>query len=293
MMKFLAPVDFTEITNPLLRVVKNFAQAHQGEVDLLHVVSPVLYMPYPESFGISTIDMNLLAEVQEKQKEKAREKLLGLGEFLKPIKTNLLVEVGDPAEVILDKEKAYDLIFLGSHKKGLIQRILIGSTTEKVVKYTHKPLFLLKGKEPEGIKRVLIAYDFSQHAKRAMDFGINLIKPFGPQILILNVEETIEVPFVVEIKDVLSEKYREEKLKHLKEIEENLKKEGFLAESYILEGPSPAEGIKKFLQENPGIDLIILGSRGLSGLKRVLIGSTSSELVKTIEIPMLIHRSEE
>ncbi len=292
-MKFLVPVDFTEITNPLLRIVKSFAQAHNGEVDLLHVVSPVLYAPYLESFMISTVDMKLLAEMQERQKEKAKEKLMGLVEFLNPIKSNILVEIGEAAEVILEKEKSYDLIFMGSHKKGLIQRILIGSTTEKVVKYSHKPIFLLKGKEPEGIKKVLIAYDFSEHAKRAMEFGLNLVKPFNPQIFILNVEETIEIPFVVEIKDVLSEKYKEEKLKHLKEVEAKLKKEGFWAEAIMIEGTSPAEGIRKFLQENPHVDLIILGSRGLSGLKRVLIGSTSSELVRSLEIPMLIHRSGE
>ena len=292
-MKFLVPVDFTEITNPLLRIVKSFAQAHNGEVDLLHVISPVLYAPYLESFMISTVDMKLLAEMQERQKEKAKEKLMGLVEFLNPIKSNVLVEIGEAAEVILEKEKSYDLIFMGSHKKGLIQRILIGSTTEKVVKYSHKPIFLLKGKEPEGIKKVLIAYDFSEHAKRAMEFGLNLVKPFNPQIFILSVEETIEIPFVVEIKDVLSEKYKEEKLKHLKEVEAKLKKEGFWAEAIIVEGTSPAEGIRKFLQENPHVDLIILGSRGLSGLKRVLIGSTSSELVRSLEIPMLIHRSGE
>ena len=292
-MKFLVPVDFTEITNPLLRIVKSFAQAHNGEVDLLHVVSPVLYAPYLESFMISTVDMKLLAEMQERQKEKAKEKLMGLVEFLNPIKSNILVEIGEAAEVILEKEKSYDLIFMGSHKKGLIQRILIGSTTEKVVKYSHKPIFLLKGKEPEGIKKVLIAYDFSEHAKRAMEFGLNLVKPFNPQIFILNVEETIEIPFVVEIKDVLSEKYKEEKLKHLKEVEAKLKKEGFWVEAIMIEGTSPAEGIRKFLQENPHVDLIILGSRGLSGLKRVLIGSTSSELVRSLEIPMLIHRSGE
>ncbi|MFN7065382.1 MAG: universal stress protein, partial [Aquificaceae bacterium] len=134
-MKFLVPVDFTEITNPLLRVVKGFAIAHQAEVCLLHVVSPVLYLPYPESFGVSTIDLRLFIELQEREKEKAKEKLLGLADFLKPVKTELLVEVGDPAEVVLEKEGAYHIVFMGSHKKGLVQRILIGSTTEKVVKY--------------------------------------------------------------------------------------------------------------------------------------------------------------
>ncbi|MFN7065383.1 MAG: universal stress protein, partial [Aquificaceae bacterium] len=157
---------------------------------------------------------------------------------------------------------------------------------------SHKPTFILKGKEPEAIKRVLLAYDFSEHASKAMEFALKLLKPFSPQFIILHVEETIEIPLVEGIKDSLSERYREEKIKHLRGLEERLKKEGFQGEFYIIEGKSPADGIREFLKETPPIDLLILGSRGLSGLKRVLIGSTSSELIKSLEVPMLVHRGE-
>ncbi len=292
-MKFLVPVDFTEITNPLLRVVKTFAQAHQAEVGLLNVVAPVLYLPHPESFGINTIDLKLFVELQERQKERAKEKLLGLVEFLKPIKVEPLVEVGDAAEVILEKEKDYNLIFIGSHKKGLIERILVGSTTEKVVKYSHKPTFILKGKEPEAIKRVLIAYDFSEHARKAIDFAIKLLKPFSPHFLIVHVEETIEIPLVESIKDNITEKYKEEKLKHLEGLKGLLKDAGFQAEFHIIGDKSPTEGIKGFLKEYPNVDLIVLGNRGLSGLKRVLLGSTCAELIRSLDIPLLVHRGEE
>ncbi len=292
-MKFLAPVDFTEITNPLIRVVKLFAQAHNAKVHLLHTVSPVLYLPYPESFGMSTVDLELLAELQERKKEEAKERLKGLVEFLKPLEVEILVEIGEPAEVVLEKEEAYDLAFMGSHKKGLVERILVGSTTEKVVKYSKKPVFVLKGKEPEGIKKVLIGYDLSEHAKKALEFAVNLLKPFSPHIVLLHVEETIELPLVEGIRDVLSEKYREEKLKHIEKIKDWLRESGFTASAYILEDRSPADGIRNFLKEDPDIDIVVLGSRGLSGLKRVLLGSTSSELLRSLEVSLIIHRSLE
>ncbi|MEN3028597.1 MAG: universal stress protein [Aquificaceae bacterium] len=291
-MRFLVPVDFTEITNPLLKLVKNLATAHQAEVRLLHTLSPVLYLPYPESFGMSAIDLQLLTELQERKREEAKEKLKGLADFLKPLKTDLLVEIGEPAEVILEQEKTFDLLFMGSHKKGLVERILLGSTTEKVVKYSHKPVFVLKGKELQSIRRVLIAYDFSEHARRAMEFAERLFKPFLPRMTLLHVEETIELPVVEGIKDILSQKYREEKIKHLKDREKGLKDQGFEAEFHLLEGRSPVEGIKVFLRENKDIDLVVLGSRGLSGLKRVLLGSTSSELVRVLDLSLLIHRGE-
>lgn len=292
-MRFLVPVDFTEITNPLLRIVKVLGQVHSAEVHLLHVISPVLYLPYPESFGISTVDLQLLAELQERKKEEAKERLKALVEFLKPLRVEVLVEVGDPAEAVLEKEKDFDLVFMGSHKKGLVERIIVGSTTDKVVKYSRKPVFVLKGKEPESIKRVLVAYDFSEHARKALEFAVKLFAPFSPHIVLLHVEETIELPVVEGIRDVLSEKYKEEKIKHIRDIEGWLRDSGFEASSYVLEDRSPADGIRSFLKENPGIDMVVLGSRGLSGLKRVLLGSTSSELLRSLDIPLLIHRSFE
>ncbi|MCS6875542.1 MAG: universal stress protein [Aquificaceae bacterium] len=292
-MKFLVPVDFTEITNPLLRLLKKLAQAHQADVALLHTVSPPFYFPYPESFGVNTIDLQIMGELQESKKEEAKQKLTGLAEFLKPLKVELLVEVGEPAEAILEREKDYYLIFMGSHKKGLIERILIGSTTEKVVKYSHKPILVLKGKEPQQIKRVLVGYDFSEHARKALDFAITLLKPFSPQLTLLHVEETIELPVVEGIRDVLSEKYKEEKLKHMESLSNKLKEEGLEVDVHMIQDTTPQEGIRDFIREHSEVDMVVLGSRGLSGLKRVLLGSTSSQLLRSVEIPILIHRNGE
>ncbi len=291
-MKFLVPVDFTEITNPLLRVVKKLAEAHSAHVFLLHCVPPLLYIPYPESFGMSTVDLELLSQLQERKKEEANQRLKGLARFLEPLKVELIVEVGDAGEIILDREALADLVLLGSHKKGLIERILVGSTTEKVLKYSRKPLFILKGKEPEHLSKVLVGYDFSEHAQRALDFTVKLLKPFLGELLILHVEETIEIPVVEGIKDVISQKYKEEKEKHLRKLSDSLSKEGFNVKYFILQSSSPAEGIRDFIKGMEDIELVVLGSRGLSGLKRVLVGSTCAELVRSLDLSILVYKGE-
>lgn len=51
------------------------------------------------------------------------------------------MDVGEPSEVILAKEDIADLIILGSHSKGLVERILVGSTSERVARYCHKPFW--------------------------------------------------------------------------------------------------------------------------------------------------------
>ncbi|RMH04350.1 MAG: universal stress protein [Aquificota bacterium] len=292
-MKLLVPVDFTEITNPLLRVAKTIATAHQGEVYLLHSVPPAVYIPYPESFGMNVVDLELMAQLQKKRQEEAKEKLTALAQYLKPLRVELLVEVGDPAEATLEKEKLANLILMGSHRKSLIERILIGSTTEKVLKYTKKPLFILKGKEPENFKKVVVCYDFSEHAQKALDFALELLSPFKSHIILLHIEETIEIPMVENLKDLLSEHYRQEKLRLLDRLVEVIKEKGFEAQKVVFESASPSEGIKEYLKKTQDVELVVMGSRGLSGLQRVLLGSTSSNLARSLDLPMLVHRSIE
>jgi nucleotide-binding universal stress UspA family protein len=291
MMKFLVPVDFTEITNPLLRLVKMLAQAHSAKVVLLHAVSPILYLPYPESFGMSVVDLELLSDLEKKKEEEAKDRLVGLADFLKPISVELMVDMGDPAEIILEREQSFDLIIMASHRKSLIEKILVGSTAEKVARYTKKPLLVLKGKEVENFRKVVIAHDLSKYAELAFEFALKLLKPFGPQITILHVEETIELPVVANIKDVISERYKEEKTKYLEGLKEKAQREGFTAQAKVIEGKSPTEALLEYLKDNTDVDLIVMGNRGLSTLQRVLLGSTSSEVLRKAELPVLIHRS--
>ncbi len=293
MMKFLVPVDFTEITNPLLRLVKNLAEQHKAKVILLHAVSPIVYLPYPESFGMSVIDLELLSDLEKKKESEAKERLKGLADYLKPIESELIVEIGDPAELILEKEVLADIILMGSHRKGLIEKILVGSTAEKVARYTKKPLFIMKGKEVESFRKVLIAHDLSLHAERAFKLALDLLKPLRSEVILLHVEETIELPVVANIKDVISERYKEEKLRYFEGLVKKAREEGLEAKFEILQEKSPVDGILNYIKANPDYDLLVMGSRGLSSLQRVLLGSTSSEVLRKVDIPILIYRSTE
>ena len=289
-MKFLVPVDFTDITNPLLKVAKLLALKHNASVILLHAVSPVIYLPYPESFGISPIDLSKLAELEAKGIETAKKRLEALRDFLAELPVEVVVDVGEPSEVILAKEDMADLIILGSHSKGLVERILIGSTSERVARYCHKPLLILKGKAPEGFRKVCLAHDLSKHAQSAFEFFLNLVPPEEDgRLTLLHVEETIELPMVDALTEELTKKIEEEKINYLNSLVERAKEKGWKAELVVKKHSNTADGIVEFIKEGD-YDLLVMGSRGLSGLKRVLLGSTSSQVLRKAEVPILIHK---
>jgi len=70
-MKILVPVDFSEITNSVIRLAKRIAEANDSEVILFHTVSPAFYIPYPESISVEIIDLKLLEDIERKTKRRA------------------------------------------------------------------------------------------------------------------------------------------------------------------------------------------------------------------------------
>jgi nucleotide-binding universal stress UspA family protein len=82
---------------------------------------------------------------------------------------------------------------------------------------------------------------------------------------------------------------REAALEWLKQIEEAAKKKGIRLKSEILDGDSKVEIIIDYANEN-SIDLIVMGSRGLTGFKRLLLGSVANAVVSNAPCPVMVVR---
>jgi len=294
-MRFLVPVDFSDITNPLLRTVKRIKDKMNPEVHLLHVIPPIIYLPYPETMGVGVIEIETLEKIEEEKRKEAEEKLEALKDFLGGEKVNTHIELGDPADTILEYEDKIkpNLVFLGGHKKSLVEKILIGSTTEKVVKHGKVSNFVIKGSEVEFKKSVVIAYDFSKTSQKAVEFSLKFLKPFGVSVKIIHVEEPFNLPVIDTLKKKFEEKLREEKRKLLKELKEKFDKEGLKAEIIYTEGKNPVDEIARYVNENENVELLIIGSKGLSGLKKIILGNTATKLLGKLNKPVLIYKVNE
>ncbi len=291
-MKILVPVDFSDITNSLIRLSKSIAEVNNAEIILFHTVSPAFYIPYPESISVEIVDLKLLEQIEEKAKKEAQAKLEALAESLKPLNVRCVVEVGDARESILDIEERenIDLLIMASHRKGLVEKVLIGSIAEKIARHSIKPILILKGKEIEKPKNIVIAYDFSKTSEKALYFTIETFRSFQPHITLLHIEEDINLPIVEEVKESVTEKYSEEKKKYLGNLAQKIASQGIEVSLVIRKDNNPADSIVNYVKENENIDLLVIGSKGLSGLKRIILGSTSSEVFRKVEKPVLIYK---
>lgn len=152
--KVLIAMDYDQTARKVAEAGYSMAKAMNAEVYLLHVVADAVYysaLEYSPITGFAgNMDMsNLHLDSTEGLKNASQQYLdkvrLHLGD--KTIKT--IVSEGDFAESILatSKEIHADLIVIGSHSRKWLENILMGSVTEKVLRHTAIPLFIIPTKK--------------------------------------------------------------------------------------------------------------------------------------------------
>jgi nucleotide-binding universal stress UspA family protein len=137
-------------------------------------------------------------------------------------------------------------------------------------------------------KHILIAYDGSENAKRALNFAISLAKSYNAKLDIVEVIDTAAL-LSLGLAPLPSNLIESVQAKAKSDIEEARKKAedaGVRAEGIILEG-DPANTIVEYAMKN-NVDLIVTGSRGLSTIKRIILGSVSTRILNESKVPVLV-----
>lgn len=145
--------------------------------------------------------------------------------------------------------------------------------------------------EESHLKKILIATDGSKNAKRAAYYGVNLAKIAGAEVHALYVISTQHAVTTRTVKgwsegfeECLTNKGRAA----IDDVEKLGKEAGVKVEPEFLKG-IPADEILEYAQEN-NIDLIVMGTQGLTGIKKFLIGSVAEKVVRHSRVPVMVIR---
>jgi nucleotide-binding universal stress UspA family protein len=135
---------------------------------------------------------------------------------------------------------------------------------------------------------ILVPIDFSHHADRALETAIQLARDSGGRLHLLHAYEiplgTIP-PYGVSIPDALLLDVRDAAARRIAKAANKVEAAGVACETQILHAP-PAEGIAEAARAC-GADLIVMGTRGLTGLRHVLLGSVTERTVRLAPCPVL------
>ncbi|HAU31114.1 MAG TPA: universal stress protein [Desulfotomaculum sp.] len=145
-------------------------------------------------------------------------------------------------------------------------------------------------------KKILVAYDNGEKAKKAVEEAIEIAKNSKGEICLLT---SVKMPgFIssVAAPDLIKELENDSRnyfAEILKEYEDKIKKEGILVSSVIID-QSPGKGIVRYAEKEE-FDLIVMGSVNRGSIERMLtgLGSVSNYVLQHAKCPVLIIKSSD
>jgi len=157
--------------------------------------------------------------------------------------------------------------------------------------------------QEKPFSRVLVAIDGSISSMHTIDYAISIAMKNNSQLVILYVIDVYKYPYlpssIILAPTFGSEKYLEErneaeermnkiKEKYKQKTKNNIDSKELKTE--IIEGAKSAATTIMEYAESENIDLIIIGSRGRTSFKKLLLGSVSSDIIKNAHCAVLVTR---
>lgn len=137
-------------------------------------------------------------------------------------------------------------------------------------------------------RKILVPIDFSDHSSAALDLAIDLARATGATLHLLHcypVDPGAISPYGIVLPEGFDRDVREAAGRELARWADKAGSAGVAVEQH-LSSMFPAEVIAQTAEEI-GADLIVMGTRGLSGLKHVLLGSIAERVLRIAHTPVL------
>jgi nucleotide-binding universal stress UspA family protein len=284
--KILIPVDFSSHSRRALDEAIAFAKAFAAELHLLHCyrfLPEILELYGVEKPGSFERDVH---EAAMQRMEEWCQVVRGQGVAVHP---HMAEKLPSEACVELAEEIGADLIVMGSKGLGGLKHVLLGSVAAKVVRLAPCPVLTVTGGDaaPRAIGKILVAVDFSPHSQRALDDAIELAKTFGAELHLLHcyqIDPTSVSPYGIVVPETLEHDIRMAALQRLSEWREKAAARGVRVQEHIT-AHFPSEEIVA-IAERQRVDLIVIGTRGLTGLKHALLGSVAERTIRHAPCPV-------
>ena len=195
-----------------------------------------------------------------------------------------------PDIAILDTARDAGLLVIGAHGSGFLERVLIGSTTSRVLRKSHLPVLVVKRPPSAPYQRVLVAVDFSQVSLAAIAAAQRLA-PDAHLVL----AHVVDLPFMGKmqlagVSEAGIESYRADGHAAAQEALDALVVEIGLGadrhERLLIDG-MPSRALLK-LEGDLGCDLIVLGKHGTHVVEDLLLGSVTEHLLGESQCDVLV-----
>ncbi len=293
----LCPVDFSDTSRRALRQAVVLAARYDARLTVLHVRPAAAEYVLPAA-GIGEPAIVPADLPSHDQVESAL--------------AHVLDEVGRPAQppvLAVDTGRAHaaivaratteptDLIVLGTHGRSGVNRLLLGSVTEKVLRTAPCPVLTVPpGEEgaPHALFReILCPTDFSPSSQRAVATALDLARQAGGRATVLHAIEYLEPEEPCEHVDFDIRAYRAHLLEHFRERLHAAVAAESCEGCAVTEVLAINRAYREILDRAAALsaDLIVMGVRGHGAVELVLYGSNTQQVVRHATCPVLTVRA--
>jgi nucleotide-binding universal stress UspA family protein len=296
----LYATDYSPSSMAALPFLRALARRYGATIHVLHVVAP-------GSWSSAPMDSQSALETERSRAEWEMKKLI-TGDALRGMRVSSAVEQGQFWEVLsaIIGERQVDLVVLGTHGRGGLKKLVLGSVAEEVFRRATCPVLTVgphisDGARAEGTGApVLFATDFSSGSEHALPYAVSLARTAGSPLVLVHavssaltampasmdsvaVDPRVAAEIITEIESAarrqLGELLTEEEARELKA-------------EYVVESASAPELILRIAEKRQA-GIIVMGAHQASAhsLTSHLPWATASEVVRAASCPVLTVRS--
>lgn len=284
--RILCPIDFSAPSAKAYEYACSLARRYDATLYLQHTIE-TLIQAYPYYAFPGTVYKDMIKGAEDRLRKMVNDPLT------KKVRTEVTVQVGFAADSILAfaEDLRADLIVMGTHGRRALDRLVMGSVTEHVVRRALCPVLAVRKPahdfinptseaEPVLLRKILFCTDFSKAAEAALGYALSIAQEYNAELSLLHVlEETFEA-----------------KRGPAEEEEAQLKLEALIpADAHnwcaikpvVQTGAKPYEEIIQFAVQHQ-TDLAVLGVRGRSAVDMAIFGSTTNRVLQLGPCPVLV-----
>jgi nucleotide-binding universal stress UspA family protein len=290
--RILVPIDFSDHAQRAVDEAVLFAKAFGAELHLLHC-----YRFLPEILELYGVEKpkSFEADVAEAARKRMAEWSEAVEEQGVAVQSHLVASLPSKEIVDLAVRIRASMIAMGTRGLSGLKQVVLGSVAERVIRLAPCPVLTARREDgapahaqPRRIAKILVPVDFSEDSQQAFDVAIDVAKTFGAEIHLVHCYQIYPAsvsPYGVVVPENLEQDIRMAALQRLAEWREKATALGIRAQEHIT-AHFPSEEIVA-MSERLAVHLIVMGSRGLTGLKHVLLGSVAERTIRNATCPVL------